>query len=348
MTRYIILLQAIKILIPTWNRVFFSIFLLLQSLCNAQTTSTGLQIGAGFRVTMESLYTKKSGFWLNWKIAASGSASYLIKTGGDNYYYPSLHTDLVLLQGGGSTADVDQVRIGLRKLFAGPRTNFLFIATLHPISYGWLNIEAGESNRFSFKNKPLYYFSDFTYPSLSNPFFTSFSIGTSFVYSARAKSWQRVGSIYGSYQNFQAIYVNDGPPFGKWKILGDGFDRGFTGDGMVSYYNDRWQINTLEATYHRYTGYKKDCYETSRDLMLTEVLYPDTDEEQYKYNTGSFYFRGFSTKNYSGFGLVFHDLYPNDIQHLIHYGRYFPYHLSPNPAKVGFAVYGMNKTSSRP
>ncbi len=340
------------------HRIIFGVLILIL-LANpiqliSQAAIKPFQYGFGGRLTIDllALPKDKTKFWLNWRLAFTAGAAYDFQCQTNNHYRPSAHVDIVFMQGGNGTKDLDQLRGGFKKLLNRKRSNFFFVGTLHPFQYGATYIENREGTRL-FQQKPLYYFSDFTYPVLTNPFANSYALGTSFVYNYNANDWQRASSFYFSIQHVQFIYVNDGPPFALGGFLGDRKDRWFTGDGILSYYNNNGKVggfDNFEIVYHKFTGYRTECYETSRDLMFTEVSYDENHKDEYKYNSGSLSIRGFNTKNNFGVGLIIHDIFTKDIQHLIHYNRYFPHHISPNPTKFGIVVYGQTTQNynSRP
>ncbi len=333
--------------------VFIFIYCLLIKHIYSQEKIGNWQLGISGRLTIDILANKKTCLWYNWRFAVSTSAAYLTKVHVDWNYMPSAHLDLVLMQGGIGTKDVDELRAGLKKSFSRQPNGFVCL-TIHPVQVGLIN-KSNSTDRNSYIGKPLYYFSDFTYPALQNPFHSSLSMGTTFALNLQRQRIQRIGICNVSVQNIQITYANDGPPFAFKGLFGDRKDRWFTGDGVFNYYNNKWAINNLEAAYHKFTGWSANSFEASTDLGFTEVSYADTTQN--KFITSLISFRALSTfnainpgsdfgfsinsfRNSFGFGVNIYDTYISDVQHLIHFSRYFAHHVSPNPWKIGITAYG--------
>src|ERR1700690_988020 len=80
------------------------------------------------------------------------------------------------------------------------------------------------------RNVPLYYFSNFSYPALQNPYSYSISAGTNFIFSTdKFKSSQRVGFLNIHLHTMQVSYYNDGGSPFEQTYLGDGKDRFYSG-----------------------------------------------------------------------------------------------------------------------
>lgn len=316
-----------------------------------QVSKKNAQIGIATRLTVDLLYAKNHTMWFNWRIAISGSGIYPIQLSTDKYYQPSLHLDAVIMKGGIGTNDVDALR---NHKISSRKANGFLIATIIPFQFGYSEIDQ-ESNNSSLKGKPLYYFSDFTFPSLVNSYKSSVSLGSSFSYNMHSRKMQRISDFNVSFRNLTVQYLNDGPPFSLNGLLGDKKDRWFTGAGIINYFNADWYLNNLELAYHKFTGWNDNSYETSVALGLTEVCYQDNQE--YKFSTSLFSLRALhanTTANSSesvrftnsrssftgGFGINIYDEYFMDFQHLIHFKKYYAHHISPNPPKWGATVYG--------
>lgn len=318
------------------NRILL-IFLALfyTQLIFGQNISNNYNLGVGSKLTIEILYNKQSKIWFNWRLAMSFNSSYLLS----DTYLPTFNIDWVLMQGGIGTNDVDFVR--QKKFFQSPVQHFLAF-TFHPLQFGKIS-----NDNHTFIGKPLYYFSDFTYPILINPFKGSISMGTSLIWNFHERKLQRVGVLNISYVNFQILYANDGGSdittlFG---LLGDKEDRWFTGTTILNYYHNKYNFNSIEISYHKFTGWAKNSFDVSCDLGLTETSY--NDSKQNKYNTSLLSLKVLCTPNIinnhgilGGFGINFYDVHTLDFQHKIHLNKYYSYHASPNPTKIGIALYG--------
>jgi hypothetical protein len=320
------------------NLILIFLFLFYKNLLS-QAPLDKLEYGVGCRLTIDFLYSNKttSKIWINWKLAISQGVAYNINYSSVNYYRPNIHIDYSIMQGGCGTNDLDQQRVGLKDIFKRKFSGFLAL-TITPIQYA--NNFCTDITNENYYKKPLYYFDDVTYPVLTNPFNTSFSVGTTFLYNFDAKAWQRIGNIFLSHLNYQVVYSNDGPPFGIIGILADAKDRWFTGQGLINYYNSKLSpsFDNFELTYHKFTGWSKNSYEISRDLGLTEVEYKT--EEQNKYNKGKYELRATNSINCYGIGISFYDNYYYDMQHGIHYNKYYAHHISPYPYQYGITTFG--------
>ncbi len=316
---------------------------------NAGFNPINFNCGVGMRLSVDLLWTKKCKNFNNYKLALSMGSAYNFIIKNKIYTRPTIHLDWVFLKGG----------IGSKEFNLANRTtrnkkncNSFIAGSLQFLSIGYMGNVGSQSS--SYIGKPLYYFSDFTFPVLTNPFNSSVSLGTTYSFNFNEKKIQHIGSISGSILNSTLIYCNDGPPFVYKKILCDGKDRWFTGDGIFNFYDNRRFFNNFEIAYHKFTGWNKLSYETSVDLYLTEVDYKDSTQNLY--NMGLISFRllsnnsnsnlySYSKHNYNtGIGLNIYDWYGPDIQHLIHFKGYYAHHVSPNPKRIGIVGYGqLNK-----
>ena len=178
-------------------------------------------------------------------------------------------------------------------------------------------------------NVPLYYFGDFTFPALQNPYRYSFSVGTNIIFTTdRNKTAQRVGFFNVHLNHVQISYYNDGgTPFDD-SYLGDGKDRYYTGGALFSYHGKPYTaINLIELSFHKFTGYTKNAFEVSNKLDLAYVNYKNKEEKYYN--------KSMWTLNISnpakGFGINIHryNYTKWDVQHLIHFSIFNSYHLVP-------------------
>jgi len=311
------------------------------------------QYGIGSRLVVELV--KPSGrreIWMNYRLAVSVGTACNINLYTNNYYRPNLHIDAVIMKGGIGTREFNLYAPGepaprKRAKFLDNSNGFL-AGTIHLFQYG-TNLIYGNP---SLQGKPLYYFSDFTYPVLSNPLKQSVSLGFSYISDIKFKNFQRCANVSFSWDNVSFIYSNDGPPFCFKRLLADEQDRWFTGDGVLNYYNNQHMFNNFEIAYHKFTGWNKYSYETCVDIGATEVNYKYP--HQNLFNTNLLSFRGLCTnspfniikdnwldrKTSCGIGFNIYEWYGMDIQHLIHYKGYYSHHVSPNPFRWSVAGYG--------
>ncbi|MDB5022867.1 MAG: Toxin 23 [Mucilaginibacter sp.] len=180
---------------------------------------------------------------------------------------------------------------------------------------------------------PLYYFADFVYPALINPYHFSASFGTNLVFSTdHGKSVQRIGFINLHQGRFQFSYYNDGG-YGMNELqLGDHYDRYYTGGGILSYSLNpqNHYINLIELGFHKFSGFTENAFNLSNLAGLSFVNYKDSTQQYYNKGCYSLHLANLNT----GFGLTLkrENDYANDFQSLIHYVIYDAYHQMPYPA----------------
>jgi hypothetical protein len=203
------------------------------------------------------------------------------------------------------------------------------IITAITATAGTDNILRAGSTRWKDRDIPLYYFSDFVYPALQNPFHYSFSIGTDVIFSLNTdKETQRVGFINGHFDRVQVSYFNDGGAVINTSHAGDNKDRYYTGGGVVSYHGKVSQgINLIELSYKKFTGYTKNAFELSNNLYLNYMNYHAPGQRRYNKSLWSLNaanpFKGWGIKlsSFNSIGL--------DLQHYIHWGLFNTYHMVP-------------------
>jgi hypothetical protein len=245
--------------------------------------------------------------------------------------YPTLNAEVLLYSGG----------FGTRKPYMkNKRPTFDFILAM--------TITAGTSNQFQKGNElmvqerniPLYYFANYSYPSLINPFDYSLSVGTNFIWSTDAgRFFQRVGFLNLHADRFQASYYNDGGPPMSSLGLGDKKDRYYTGGGVISYHGPRHTaINLIEATYYKFTGYSKNSYEVAGHLQQAFVSYKDTSQKFFNRSLWSINVANPSQH----WGVSFREYNRSswDMQHRIHWGGYTPFHLVPHAKTISISGQG--------
>jgi len=197
----------------------------------------------------------------------------------------------------------------------------------------------------AWRNKPLYYFTEFVQPALQNPFRYSLSIGSNILLAMDPgkKKFQRIGFINAHVGTFQFNYYNDGGGFQSVGI-GDGEDRYFTGGGFAAVNLDgRKDLNQFSLSYHKFSGFYPGAFDLASDMDLTFVNYKNPDEAYYNKSFWSLSV-GNVTKGWSGF-IRSNNIYNRiDFQNFIHYSGTDAYHQIPYPRyfSVGGSYSGLN------
>lgn len=179
------------------------------------------------------------------------------------------------------------------------------------------------------RNSPLYYFSNFCDPALQNPYDYSISLGTNFIVSSdEFRTSQRVGFLNLHLKSMQVSYFNDGgAPFDE-TYLGDSKDRFYTGGALISYHgNPNKDINLVELSFKKFTGYAKNAFEVSNKLDLAFVNYNKAEEKYY--NKSLWSLNVSNPEKGWGVNINRYNYTDWDVQHLIHFSIYNSYHLVP-------------------
>jgi len=283
-----------------------------------KSNSLGMQLGVSVRCLIEFGFgkdaTKPVLFHLG--INSGVSSNFAVSE-----VHPSLNVEVQLYNGG----------IGSRR--PGDTTNRKPKLTLDCIVA--LTVTTGLKNLFiegkeqiaADRNIPLYYFADFSYPSLQNPYNSSLSFGTNLVFTNDPKKEkQRLGFINIHVDRFQISYYNDGA-WGPTE-LGDGADRYFTGGGVISYHGKSYtELNLVEVSFHKFTGYTQNAFELSNKLDLSFVSYRQPEQKYYNKSLWTVNLAN-PVKGY-GINLCQYNNVSNDAQHLIHWSVFNAYHTSP-------------------
>lgn len=245
--------------------------------------------------------------------------------------YPTLNAEVQFYTGG----------FGTQKPMAHKKkstVNFILALT---VTGGYKNLLRVENElKLSGRNVPLYYFSNFSFPSLLNPFDNSLSLGTNLIWSTnKSKVFQRVGFLnLHPFRSFQISYYNDGPPFDMLG-LGDTKDRFYTGGGIISYHGPKHTaVNLVEFGYHKFSGYSKGSYEVANQLQHAYVSYKD-DMQQF-FNRSMWSLTIANPNQHWGVNLREYNNTKHDIQHLIHWSGYYPFHLVAHPKTVSVGGVG--------
>lgn len=202
-----------------------------------------------------------------------------------------------------------------------------------------LTITSGINNHFknpdklNSRNIPLYYFADFVYPALTNPFDYSFSLGTNIILTPtnKEKKNQRVGFLNMHLAPVQISYYNDGGFPMADTYLGDRKDRNYTGGGVLSFHgNQALPVNLIEISYQKFTGYTKNAFELSNALYLNFMNYHTP--EQRNYNKSLWSLNIGNPHNGWNVKLNYYNKVSWDMQHFIHWGLFNTYHMVPYKA----------------
>ncbi|MDN5286558.1 MAG: Toxin 23 [Mucilaginibacter sp.] len=186
---------------------------------------------------------------------------------------------------------------------------------------------------------PLYYFADFVYPALVNPYHFSISAGTNLVFTTdKKKKSQRIGFINFHQGRFQFSYYNDGGALIKSIGTGDRYDRYYTGGGLLSYHLNPTNnyMNLIELGFHKFSGFTENAFNLSNLIGLSFVNYSDITQQYY--NKGCYSLHLANTNKGFGFTLKRENDYSNDFQSLIHYVIYDAYHQMPYPASYSISA----------
>ena len=200
------------------------------------------------------------------------------------------------------------------------------------------------------RNIPLYYFSNFAYPALQNPYNYSISAGTNFIFTFdKHKTKQRVGFLNLHFNRVQFSYYNDGgAPFDE-TFLGDSRDRFYSGGALFSYHGKPGaDIHLVEVGFNKFTGYTKNAFEVSNKLDLAFVNYNNPEQKFYNKSRWNLVI----ANPEKGFGLHInrYNYTPWDVQHLIHFSIFNSYHLVPYEdyfSAGGFYIHNYNNVGLR-
>lgn len=237
--------------------------------------------------------------------------------------YFSFNTELQLYNGG----------LGSKRREGNKKSPFtLDIISAFTLTTGLNNYLTGDSLPaiiHSNRNVPLYYFSNFSYPALQNPYNYSISAGTNIIFSTdKYKSSQRIGFFNLHLNKVQVSYYNDGGTPFEQTYLGDGKDRYYTGGALFSYHgNPKADINLVEISFNKFTGYSKNAFEVSNKLDLAYVNYNNAEEKYYNKSLWTFNI-GNPEKGW-GININRYNYTDWDVQHLIHFSIFNSYHLVP-------------------
>ncbi|MBK9960784.1 MAG: hypothetical protein IPP06_05475 [Saprospiraceae bacterium] len=154
------------------------------------------------------------------------------------------------------------------------------------LSFGW-GLNENEIVRFAYLN------SENEMP-LINPFSNSINFTSSFIINSKGRN-QQTGGIGFKFNRFYFDYFNDGSFFIGDNGLGDDYDRYWTGGARIGVIiknpNPKGVIDTflnIYSNYRVYTGFSKNAYELSHDLLLKYAT--GKNPFQYLLNSGELKF----------------------------------------------------------
>ena len=288
----------------------------------------------GYAIKAQAEFGTRKGNIFHWRLGVSGGIGAFA---GENWFYPTLHTDFMLYHGG----------VGSKWPGVKTARSYLDVEAniAYTVTFGLENrMAAGDPKGPEQRLYPLYYFNTLQHPPLQNPYEWSASIGGNIVWLATRKKdkIQQVGFANLHFSRLQLNYANDGPFFPK--PLGDRYDRLHTGTGFITWHGDRnWNINLVEVGFDKFTGYGTNAYELANRLGTGYMYYRDTT--QHFYNKGRIFVTVANpVKRWGGTLNIFN--YPIiDVQHNIHLGSFYPLHMVPYKGHFGFSgVYYYGQT----
>jgi hypothetical protein len=289
-----------------------------QSKTDFQPSDYRTQIGFSLKTSLEFGLTKRKPNPIIRIVGNAGVGAIFA----NSHLYPSFNMEVQFYNGG----------LGSRS--QGPRfldKNDLDIVAAFTMTAGLKNhLKAAKLNQLADRNIPLYYFADFVYPALQNPFNYSLSVGTNFIFTPfnKEKADQRIGFINFHARSFQVSYYNDGGSGISELGLGDKRDRYYTGGAVLAWHGQPYTaLSTIVLSYHKFTGYTKNAFEVSNKLFLNYMTYQDPDQKYYNKSLLSVSAgnpsQGYEAKinSYNSVSL--------DFQHFIHSNLFNAFHMVP-------------------
>ncbi|WP_303316961.1 polymorphic toxin type 23 domain-containing protein [Flavivirga abyssicola] len=279
---------------------FHSLYCVAQN--DFYSTNSDFQFGIGAKVNIEFSHKFSPAF----KVSLTGGVGYNTDR---IRIFPSIHTGILFFNKGSVGADQS-------KKWYRIQSHFYTSAQLT----GQLDKRDFD---FALRSVPLYHFSEFNANPLQNPYKSSISYGANWIFVQNKKS-QRTGffnlNIAG---RAQISYYNDGGPI--LKIAGDKRDRYYTGGVIISYHgNNEDQINLIELSYHKYTGYQEYAFDVADKLQIDFLNY--NDENQFSYNQQRWKLNISNIKNGFGGSISLYNRNSIDLQDFLHFNTNVPYH----------------------
>jgi hypothetical protein len=247
----------------------------------------------------------------------------------ENVFYPSVNVEWQIYYRG----------LGTRSGAPGAKKNFtsdIMIAATATAGINYL-VPKMTNEELSWRNKPLYYFTEFVHPALENPYRYSMSVGTNvmFALDPGKKTVQRIGFVNAHIGAFQFNYYNDGGGFQDIGI-GDGEDRYFTGGGFAAVnLNAKNDLNQFSISYHKFSGFQEEAFDLAGNMNLMFVNYYKTDQGHYNKSFWSFS-AGDVSRGVSAFFRINNPYNRWDFQNMIHYSGNDAYHQIPYSRHYSF------------
>lgn len=206
-------------------------------------------------------------------------------------------------------------------LYQGGLGNSVATSRRYNLQLDWINtffLTVGSDQ--SEHPKVLYTFHSYSSMPLSNPYKASLTLGTNLVRNIH-KRHQTVGFVNAGLERWQFLYYNEGPFF-NYLGLGDGYDRWWTGGGLISWgsHTDYFQ---LMFAYDKFTGFSQDAFELSNLLGFEHTRYENPMENTY--NSGRYKLE-YIDKSGMAVKIVLADCDKIDFQNEIHLFGQQAYH----------------------
>tara|TARA_R110002051_G_scaffold78626_1_gene142194 strand:+ start:1994 stop:2974 length:981 start_codon:yes stop_codon:yes gene_type:complete len=300
------------------NLSLFILLVLFSSFyCKAQNdfnlTTSNLQYGVALKLNLEFgirfkkkfKFNKRNFFSPGAKLSLTAAVGYE-KT--DLGFFPAIHTGVILF---------NKNTIGSNQEIASyvPQVHFFANAVVAA------EIDRRQFNRFE-KSVPFYHFTEFVANPLQNPYFSSISFGVNFIKVKEDHQWVGFFNANAA-RTVQISYYNDGGPVLGWP--GDNMDRYYTGGGHASYHgNYRDEIDLIELSYHKYTGYQKYAFDVADKLQIDFLNYNDSN--QFSYNQQRWRLNFSSLRSGYGGSISIFNLNRIDFQDFLHFNTNVPYH----------------------
>jgi hypothetical protein len=291
------------------NTFILGLLLFVGLLCNSQTNDVNdIQYGVAIKATLDINGYANSFSYTNFNIALVGGVG--AHPFDYSALYPSLHGGFLLYNRG------DLISSYEKGFWNSTSIDILLDISL---SVGYYTGQTNFAKRFV----PLYHFSDFSPNPLQNPFQHSLTVGSNFIwYTDKYKKTagdlpQRVGFTNLMVdRRVQLSVYNDGSIWAR-SGLADGFDRYYTGGGVLAYHMDSEHLaSTFEFSFHKFTGHEKYAFDTANLLQIDHI--PFRHKETYYYSKSRMRLSATSLKNNAGVHITFHNT-DRDVQDLIHF-----------------------------
>lgn len=274
----------------------------------------GFQFGVSGKVQVEFNIRQNPSF----KLSATTALGYMEK---NSHFFPTVHTGIILFNRG-------PIGSVLNKKWHHLQMHFFYSAL------GTFRLDK-RSISLQERYVPFYHFSDFTANPLHNPYKSSLSYGAIWVHMPKTVK-QRIGFFNANITGrVQVSYYNDGGPILSW--VGDKHDRYYTGGLLLSYHGNTYtELNLIELSYHKFTGYNPYAFDVGDKLQLDHLVYADTqqfafNQQRWKLNLTNI------TTGYGGH-ISLYNFNRLDLQDFLHFNTSVPYH--PDYYQRGRIVLG--------